>query len=414
MDTLDGRNFEFVEIKNTEDSPVNLRNCRFSKGIELSFDDNLLIEANGFAVFAEDPDWFEARYGFAPDGRYLGQLDNDGEKINLKDPQGYFIDTLRYDASNPWDEAANEDDFTLELLHPTLDRSNPLNWFRSDNLGGSPKAENSRICAQSATPVVINEINYNSDNDAFDAGDWVELYNPGQNIVNLEGWTFYDNGNKFIIPQGTVIAPTGYLLLVEDEALFNGAFPNVANYLIVGDWDFTLSKKGERISLFDQNKCLSDYVIYNDKAPWPETPDGEGSTLSLLEISLDNALPSSWEASDVMTAYFENGSPGQPNICIPGQSCDDGDPCTENDIFDDNCNCAGTFVYQDDDNDGFCNLIDQCPNFDDALIGTACDDGDICTIGETYDANCGCTGGCLLYTSPSPRDKRQSRMPSSA
>ena len=24
------------------------------------------------------------------------------------------------------------------------------------------------------------------------------------------------------------------------------------------------------------------------------------------------------------------------------------------------------------------------------------------------------TGGCLLYTSPSPRDKRQSRMPSSA
>ena len=25
-----------------------------------------------------------------------------------------------------------------------------------------------------------------------------------------------------------------------------------------------------------------------------------------------------------------------------------------------------------------------------------------------------CVGGCLLYTSPSPRDKRQSRMPSSA
>ena len=25
-----------------------------------------------------------------------------------------------------------------------------------------------------------------------------------------------------------------------------------------------------------------------------------------------------------------------------------------------------------------------------------------------------CTMGCLLYTSPSPRDKRQSRMPSSA
>ena len=28
--------------------------------------------------------------------------------------------------------------------------------------------------------------------------------------------------------------------------------------------------------------------------------------------------------------------------------------------------------------------------------------------------NAGCEGSCLLYTSPSPRDKRQSRMPSSA
>ena len=32
------------------------------------------------------------------------------------------------------------------------------------------------------------------------------------------------------------------------------------------------------------------------------------------------------------------------------------------------------------------------------------------------DADCGgaCACACLLYTSPSPRDKRQSRMPSSA
>ena len=35
-------------------------------------------------------------------------------------------------------------------------------------------------------------------------------------------------------------------------------------------------------------------------------------------------------------------------------------------------------------------------------------------IGEANDYVCkGMNGGCLLYTSPSPRDKRQSRMPSS-
>jgi len=36
---------------------------------------------------------------------------------------------------------------------------------------------------------------------------------------------------------------------------------------------------------------------------------------------------------------------------------------------------------------------DQCPGIDDALIGTACEDGDPCTTGETYDAVCDCSGG---------------------
>ena len=34
-----------------------------------------------------------------------------------------------------------------------------------------------------------------------------------------------------------------------------------------------------------------------------------------------------------------------------------------------------------------------CDNCDPALAGTACDDGDVCTTGETYDANCDCVGG---------------------
>ena len=37
------------------------------------------------------------------------------------------------------------------------------------------------------------------------------------------------------------------------------------------------------------------------------------------------------------------------------------------------------------------------------------DDGDDGDDGDDHDGD-----GCLLYTSPSPRDKRQSRMPSSA
>jgi len=46
--------------------------------------------------------------------------------------------------------------------------------------------------------------------------------------------------------------------------------------------------------------------------------------------------------------------------CTTGASCDDGDICTTNDVYDANCDCAGTF--QDSDNDGTCNANDSCPN----------------------------------------------------
>ena len=77
--------------------------------------------------------------------------------------------------------------------------------------------------------------------------------------------------------------------------------------------------------------------------------------------------------------------------CLIGASCDDGNDCTLNDVYDSNCNCIGE-LQPDTDNDGVCDPLDQCPGLDDALIGTACDDGNDCTINDTYDSNCGCVG----------------------
>jgi len=47
------------------------------------------------------------------------------------------------------------------------------------------------------------------------------------------------------------------------------------------------------------------------------------------------------------------------------------------------------------DNDGVTDICDACPNFDDNLIGTACNDNNACTTGEIYDSNCNCSGGIL-------------------
>ncbi|WP_282783764.1 fibronectin type III domain-containing protein [Phaeodactylibacter xiamenensis] len=57
----------------------------------------------------------------------------------------------------------------------------------------------------------------------------------------------------------------------------------------------------------------------------------------------------------------------------------------------------GNFMTTDDtcpdsDNDEVCDDDDQCPGIDDALIGTPCDDGDNCTENDIYGVDCSCAG----------------------
>ncbi|MFK7933995.1 MAG: T9SS type A sorting domain-containing protein [Saprospiraceae bacterium] len=51
------------------------------------------------------------------------------------------------------------------------------------------------------------------------------------------------------------------------------------------------------------------------------------------------------------------------NCNFVGQFCDDGDPCTTNDRYDADCNCAGETA--DSDRDGICDVEDICPGGND-------------------------------------------------
>ena len=79
---------------------------------------------------------------------------------------------------------------------------------------------------------------------------------------------------------------------------------------------------------------------------------------------------------------------GIGNVCEPipicgSFSCSDGDPCTVNDKWDENCQCVGEF--KDSDNDSICDYYDQCEGYEDIRdwdndgIPDACDDDASCT-----------------------------------
>ncbi len=324
----DSTELDYIELKNIGAETINLAQCRFSDGIQFEFGYEDIIPAGGFIVLAENAEEFQAVHGFYPFGQYKGGLSNDGERLELINPLGNIIDSLTYNDKNPWDEAPDGNGPSLELLDPYADNNDPVNWFRSDNDCGTPGTQNSRVCTGTAEPIVINEINYNSDNDGFDPGDWVELYNPNLAPVDISGWTFYDNNNAFVIPAGTSIQPNDFLVIVEDETLFGSSFPHLNNDQYLGNFVFGLSNKGERVSLFNEDKCLSDYVVFDDKLPWDTIPDGNGPSLSLITTDLDNVLPESWEASSSINSAY--GTPGRPNV-----------PCPENNIILPSTVCTG-------------------------------------------------------------------------
>lgn len=85
----------------------------------------------------------------------------------------------------------------------------------------------------------------------------------------------------------------------------------------------------------------------------------------------------------------DDGCPGTDNSII-GTACNDNDDCTINDVYDNNCNCKGTF--QDADGDGICDADDACPGTDDSIVSTSCNDNDNCTANDVYDNNCNCAG----------------------
>lgn len=160
-----------------------------------------------------------------------------------------------------------------------------------------------------ANGIVINEINYNS-SDEFDPSDWIEFFNIDEVEIDLSGWVFKDEEDDhiFIFPENTIIDTNDYLVLCKDAEQFANLFPEVNNYL--GEIDFGFSGGGELLRLFNAESVLIDSVEYDDDEPWPEAPDGDGSTLELISPELDNSLIENWIASE------NHGTPGFENSSI--------------------------------------------------------------------------------------------------
>ncbi len=299
----------WLELHNFGASAINLGGFRLrEEGSTATFQipANTSIPAGGYLVFSDDLAQFQGIFPSVtnvagPTGIALG---NNGDTVLLLDNTGIEVLRIGYLDNLPWPQCADGAGRTLENRNPNSNTGllNAVNW-RDGCMGGSPGTGYS-ACNE---PIFFNEINYNS--NAFgDAGDWVEIWNRSNQNADLSGWQFRDSNDtlRFTIPNGTIVPKDSFLVIYSDLFLFNDVHPGAAPNK-VGPFLFGLSGNGEVIRLFDQNKDIMLSMFYNDAAPWPTEPDGQGPTLELSAPFTDLNTPENWAAS------CNRGTPGHKN-----------------------------------------------------------------------------------------------------
>ncbi len=416
-----GDSLEFIEIVNSSSNPVNIQGMTFSSGVTYTFSQPYTLPSassypQNYLVIAKDSANFSSTYGFTPYGEYSGKLSNGGETITLSDPSGATIDEISYEDNLPWDTIPDLGEYSLALLDLAYDNSLASNWKAQDqfvtpgavnsfaqsgdadgdgvpdNLDVCPgfddtligtacddndpctvgetydnncgcsggtlvDSNNDNICdytQEDYSNLVINEIHYSA--AGGDEEDFLEIVNSGTVPVQLKAVKIV--GISYTFEQSYSLPAGAYLVLAKDVAAFNTAYGIAPDEIYTGK----LSGGGETLTIEDPLGNIVDEVSYDDDLPWDTIPDLGQYSLALIDFNSDNNLAESWKA--------------QNQFVTPGT--------------------VNTFTQPvgDSDGDGVLDDVDQCPDFDDNLLGTACDDNNDCTINDVY-VDCGCAGTLL-------------------
>ncbi len=156
---------------------------------------------------------------------------------------------------------------------------------------------------------IINEVFYSS-GGVDDVGDWVELYNPSSNAIDLSNWQFCANGDCFVFPAGVTLLPDFYVVVPQDQNAFESLFEDENHFSI--SFEFGLNQSGETLQLFDAEGLLRDEVSYTNQAPWPN-PVEQNHSIELVDENPENELGEHWMTQ--LTVPF--GSPGAVNEIVP-------------------------------------------------------------------------------------------------
>ena len=274
----DQNDFEFIELYNTGNVPIDLTGVEFTEGIQFDFAAGSVAELGPgqFAVVVGNQAAFAERYDDADvtiAGEYSGRLDNGGETIRLIDFRGQPIADFAFNDRGDWPGRADGNGSSLELIAPaSVPQSDPQrtlyledgnHWRSSSEYGGSPGS----IGTGPIVDVVINEVLSHTDEPLCDA---IELHNTTGGPIEVGGWYLSDssgNYRKFRITTGTTIPGDGYLVFDEDDFNPTPLNPGPNHFALDG-------AHGEDVWLVEAD-AMGNLTRFVDHVEFPAAANGE-------------------------------------------------------------------------------------------------------------------------------------------
>ena len=192
-----------------------------------------------------------------------------------------------------------------------------IGWL-NDNVGPCNDCANVDV-----PPLVISKIHYHPQDFEGIAGErleFIEITNNGNDIVDLSGIYFRELGISYSFPVGSSIGAHEAIMLCSDSLAFVDYYGNTP----FGQFTRYLSNKSQNLVLADAWGNVIDEVHYSNLPPWPIEADGRGSHLELIDLNLDNSLPTSWMSVldveeysfDPWIQVYPNPSSGEIHLSI--------------------------------------------------------------------------------------------------
>ena len=196
-----GEYHDYIEIRNTSAAPVNLKGWQLTDNmkklsrwqfpdVEIPAGGQLAVHCSGYDRDS-DPNHLHTNF----------KLSFGDDTVVLTGPNGVSVSRLKVPQLETDQAYSKTETGWIVTLPPTPGAANTVQ-------ASADAADELR--ARSASPVYISELLATSP----ESDDWIEIYNGGQQAVDLSGWGLSDNSGrprKWQFPQGASIRPGEYL-----------------------------------------------------------------------------------------------------------------------------------------------------------------------------------------------------------